>query len=186
VVTFRPTVTQALARGAAVGWRIAACAGLLLVLAVHAGFVERPAWLEPLHQLPAWVAVGPLPAGSPVSPMPAGLALAAILVGLALGAAMAALLGRDAAVQIDDAGIRPAAERSTRVALWPDVVDLRTERYGRRTVVAVYLNTGEGIRLPAPYHGLLLAGDRQFERKFFMLRHLWETHRSFPVGSGEA
>jgi hypothetical protein len=35
--------------------------------------------------------------------------------------------------------------------------------------------------LRAPYHGRLLASDPGFERKLFMLRNLWETHRTFAI-----
>ena len=30
-----------------------------------------------------------------------------------------------------------------------------------------------------PYDGRWLAADPEFERKLFMLRNLWETHRTF-------
>jgi hypothetical protein len=60
---------------------------------------------------------------------------------------------------------------------WRRVEDLRTERRGGRIRISVYLAGGHALRLPAPYDGRLLSADPQFERKLFMLRHLWETHR---------
>jgi len=45
-------------------------------------------------------------------------------------------------------------------------------------VVAAYLDSGRVIRLRAPYDGGLLDHDPDFERKFFTLRNLWETHRN--------
>jgi hypothetical protein len=45
----------------------------------------------------------------------------------------------------------------------------------------VYLDTGQTAWLRAPYHGRLLASDPGFERKLFMLRNLWETHRTFAI-----
>ena len=50
-----------------------------------------------------------------------------------------------------------------------------------RTQVVVYLDTGQTAWLRAPYHGRLLASDPGFERKLFMLRNLWETHRTFAI-----
>jgi hypothetical protein len=58
---------------------------------------------------------------------------------------------------------------------------VRAERRGGRAHVAVYLDSGQIVRLLAPYDGGLVARDREFERKLFMLRHLWETHRSFVL-----
>jgi hypothetical protein len=66
-------------------------------------------------------------------------------------------------------------------APWHRIEDLRAERRGGRTHVAVYLDSGQVLRLLAPYDGGLAARDPQFERKLFMLRHLWETHRSFVL-----
>jgi hypothetical protein len=62
--------------------------------------------------------------------------------------------------------------------------DLCTARRGGRTRVTVHLDSGRVAWLSAPYNGRWLAGDHQFERKLFMLRNQWETHRSFTVPNG--
>jgi hypothetical protein len=179
VVTFRPTVTQAAARGAWLGGRVGAGAGLLILLAAVAttglGVPALPGWLVQLG--------GPAPVSAAVA---GGLSA----LGFIGGAVVGAVAGREAGVCVDDDGIRPRRARhesisvagpgSRPVAHWPHVTDLRMQRYARHTQVVVYLDTGEAIRLAAPYHGRLLESDRQFERKYVMLRHLWETHRTAP------
>jgi len=62
---------------------------------------------------------------------------------------------------------------------WRRVVEVRIERQGGRLVVIVYLDTGVAIRLAAPYDGVLLGRDPSFEAKYFQLRNLWETHRTW-------
>lgn len=68
---------------------------------------------------------------------------------------------------------------SRRFGPWRRVVEVRIERQGSRLVVIVYLDTGVAIRLAAPYDGVLLARDPSFEAKYFQLRNLWETHRTW-------
>lgn len=91
--------------------------------------------------------------------------------------------GRRRGTEIDEYGIRRAMPALRGVASWRQVVDIRPERRRRRTVVAVYLDSGQTLRLPAPYDGLWLARDPFFERRLFMLVHLWETHRDWSVHS---
>ncbi|MCW6009640.1 hypothetical protein K1W54_34630 [Micromonospora sp. CPCC 205371] len=98
---------------------------------------------------------------------------------VAAGVAGVAAGGRGVA-EADHAGIRPEPAGPGAMP-WRQVVGIRAERRRRRTVVAVYLESGETRRLPAPYDGALLARDPLFERRVFMLRHLWETHRDWSV-----
>ena len=85
---------------------------------------------------------------------------------------------------IDDRGIHPVPAPSAVDAPWHRVADLRPERRGGRTRVAVYLDSGEIALLTAPYDGRLLGRDREFERKLIMLRHLWDTHRRAAPPAG--
>jgi hypothetical protein len=116
------------------------------------------------------------------SGVPLWLALAAPLaVGPVVGAALAVLFGRDEGADVDDFGIHTVPGTAGGDAPWHRIKDLRAERRGGRTHVAVYLDSGQILRLPAPYDGGIAARDPRFERKLFMLRHLWETHRSFVL-----
>ncbi|MGN9913719.1 hypothetical protein ACTMTJ_39920 [Phytohabitans sp. LJ34] len=108
----------------------------------------------------------------------------AILVAPPLVAAVAGVVaGRRSATEVDEYGIRRTGPALPGVASWRRVVNIRPERRRHRTVVAVYLDSGETLRLPAPYDGLWLARDPFFERRLFMLVHLWETHRDWSVHS---
>ncbi|MFC0531038.1 hypothetical protein [Phytohabitans kaempferiae] len=91
--------------------------------------------------------------------------------------------GRRGGTEVDEYGIRRTVPDLPGVASWRQVVDIRPERRRRRTVVAVYLESGETLRLPAPYDGRWLGRDPFFERRLFMLVHLWETHRDWSVHS---
>jgi hypothetical protein len=102
---------------------------------------------------------------------PAGLAAALGLMALGL-----VRVGVGVGVEVDDGGVRPVAGRLPRIG-WEEVVDVYAERYGRRTVAALRLESGAAVRLPVPYDGCLLGHDPGFEGKLFMLRQLWETHR---------
>jgi hypothetical protein len=95
----------------------------------------------------------------------------------AAGALVALAVGRDEGADVDDVGVRPVPDLAQGLLPWQRIEELRTERRGGRTGVAVYLVGGRAVRLPAPYDGRLLGADRQFERKLIMLRHLWEAHR---------
>ena len=157
MVRFRPTRTQAVGRGVFVGLLAGAVGAVLILVALAAG-------LDRLV-LPGWLAV--------VTPL---------LVGAVAGGLLAMALGRDEGADVDDLGIQPVPA-DDRAGSWPGPAsqDLRAERRGGRTQVAVYLDTGQVSRLRAPYDGRLLAADPEFERKLFMLRNLWETHRTFAV-----
>jgi hypothetical protein len=114
--------------------------------------------------------------------MPVWAAVVCSLVACVTGGAFAGLAyGRDSGVDADDLGIHLVPARPGGLVPWQRVVDLRAERRGARTVVAVYAESGSVTRLRAPYDGQLLASDPEFERKLFMLRNLWETHRTFDL-----
>ena len=105
---------------------------------------------------------------------PSGELWAAVALGLPVAGAVAGLLaGRVTGTQISARGIRTGSV----VAPWDEVVDLRAERRGGRTVVSVYLDSGESLQLRAPYSGELFAADPKFEGKMFTLSHLWRSHR---------
>jgi hypothetical protein len=159
MVSFRPTFAQALAHGGLVGLVV----GLVLTLLAAVVILV----VSPVRVAAAlWAAIWAAP-----------------LAGLLLGALIAAVFGRERGSDIDDLGIHPVPRRPGEFAPWQRIEDVRAERRGGRTHVAVYLDSGRLMRLPAPYDGRLLAGDAQFERKLFMLRNLWETHRSYTVES---
>src|SRR5262245_44524418 len=96
----------------------------------------------------------------------------------AVGAVAGVAYGLQDGTDADDRGIRSGSAVD-----WREIEDLRPERSGGRIRVALLLDTGAVTRLRAPYDGRFLAGDRRFERKLFMLRNLWETHRSFALGN---
>ena len=98
-----------------------------------------------------------------------------------LAALVAVAAGRRGGTEVDEYGIRRTPPGG--VASWKHVVDIRAERRRRRTVVVVYLDSGETLRLRAPYDGEWLGRDPFFERRLFMLVHLWETHRDWSVHS---
>lgn len=140
----------------------------------------RPTWRQAIwHGLGAAAvcAVVTLAVGFAV---PADYRLAVIVLPpLAVGVA-GVVSGRRCGTEIDDSGIRRTTPLGG-AASWRQVVDIRPERRGHRTVVAVYLDSGQTLRLPAPYDGMWLARDPFFERRLFMLVHLWETHRDWSV-----
>lgn len=126
--------------------------GALLVLLAglsRAAPAVLPSWLWPL------LAFGPPLAGM----------LGGVLVGRRLG------------TDIDAGGIRTVSAFTRGVEPWNQVVDVRAERRGARTVVSVYLDSGESVQLRAPYDGEFFAADPQFELKVFRLSHLWRSHR---------
>jgi hypothetical protein len=86
-------------------------------------------------------------------------------------------VGRFTGTQISARGIRTVSVFSGGIATWNEVVDLRAERRGGRTVVSVYLDSGASVQLQAPYSGGLFAADPKFEGKMFALSHLWRSHR---------
>jgi hypothetical protein len=145
--TFRPTWQQALGRGLYLGALLSVVGVTAAVLA--AAMVPPPPWL--------WALVVFLP---PV-----------------VGAAISPLVGRRTGTQICAGGIRTLSVFADGLAPWSRVVDMRAERRGGRTVVSVYLDSGDSVQLQAPYSGGLFAADPHFERKMFALSHLWRSHR---------
>ena len=154
---FRPTWQQALGRGLYLG-SLVAVAGIVVVLLAAAASAWSDAAAPPLW---VWVSVA---AGPPVT----GALLAVPTRGLT-------------GTQISARGIRTlsALPRGGRraSATWSEVVDVRAERRGGRTVVSVYLKSGASVQLHAPYSGELFAADPRFEGKMFALSHLWRSHR---------
>jgi hypothetical protein len=152
---FRPTWQQALGRGLYLGGLVSvaglATAALVTAVAMLLGDAPPPVWL--------WALV----TGGPP----------------AAGAVVAVPVGRRTGTQISAGGIRTcsAVNRQDCLAAWSEVVDLRAERRGGRTVVSVYLNSGDSLQLAAPYSGELFAADPRFEGKMFALSHLWRSHR---------
>ena len=101
-------------------------------------------------------------------PLWLALAVTSVLAGTAGGA----LAGRRG-TRVDAGGIRTARCHEP----WSQVVDLRAERRGARTVVSVYLESGASVQLAAPYSGSGLLADPQFELKVSTLSHLFRSHR---------
>ncbi|MEH1130720.1 hypothetical protein [Micromonospora sp. CPCC 206061] len=144
--------------------------------AVLASF--RPTWRQAVgHGLYLGAAAGAVGLMASFA-LPSGYRIAIVLVPALVAAAAGVVAGRRGGADVDDAGIRLA---QAGFLPWKRVVGVRAERRRRRTVVAVYLESGETRRLPAPYDGALLAHDPLFERRVFMLCHLWETHRDWSV-----
>lgn len=147
--SFRPTWQQALGRGLYRGVLAAIGVSLITVLLVLAEALE-----------------------------PSGALWAVMVVGLpAVGALAGLLVGRVTGTQVSARGIRTVSVFHGGVASWDEVVDLRAERRGSRTVVSVYLDSGANVQLQAPYSGGLFAADPKFEGKMFALSHLWRSHR---------
>jgi len=151
-VSLRPTVAQAIGRGGYLGVLVGLGASAVVVLASW----TTGGWLDA--------------AGWPV-------VLAPPIFGGLTGGALGLAFGRGEGADVDDIGVRPVPDLAVGRVPWRGVEDVRTERRGGRIRVAVYLTGGGAVRLSAPYDGRLLGADPHFERKLFMLRHLWETHR---------
>jgi hypothetical protein len=160
LVTFRPTWRQTLSAGLRAG--CAATGALALV----AGAATA---LPPLAERITGTTLG-------LPQLPA-LAWLAVLVPVPLGVLGGLLLGRQLGVRLDGIGVHPLSFAPQSDAAWARVMDIRTERRRRRTVVVLCLRDGSIVRLRAPFDGGLLGRDPQFERKLFMIRHVWETHR---------
>lgn len=111
----------------------------------------------------------------PVPPVRAWAVL--ILLPLAAGVAGGLVTGRRTGVEVGAGGIRTSSVFEAGEAPWSRVVDLRAERRGSRTVVAVYLDSGASVLLHAPYSGGLFAADPRFELKVFALANIWRSHR---------
>lgn len=160
LVTFRPSWRQALSAGLRAG-----TTGCLTFALVAAATTVAP----PLAGRLAGTTVDPLNL-----PAPAWMAVA---LSLPVGTLAVLLPARLLGVRLDGVGVHPLALGSQSVTPWTSVADVRTERRRRRTVVVLYLRDGSIVPLRAPYDGGLLGRDPQFERKLFLIRHLWETHR---------
>jgi hypothetical protein len=94
-----------------------------------------------------------------------------------LGGLLALALRGRVGADLDSAGVWGVPSALGESTPWRRVVDVRVERRGRRTVVALPLEDGSIVRLRAPYDGHLLGRDPEFERKHFRVRYLWESHR---------
>jgi hypothetical protein len=150
--TFRPTWQQALGRGLYLGVLVSAF-GITVALLVTFAVL---AWAEGTAP-PAWLW--------------AMLAFGPPLTGALIGTPACR---RRSGVRICADGIRTG---SSQVTQWDQVVDLRAERRGGRTVVSIYLESGANLQLQAPYSGELFAADPRFEGKMFALSSLWRSHR---------
>ena len=153
---FRPTWQQVLARGAYLG-ALVSVVGVAVALVVTGAML---AWADRAAP-PGWLWAA-LTLGPPV-----------------VGALIGVPAGRRIRVEVSAGGLRTVSSPFGRpaVAAWRDVADLRVERRGARTVVAVYLESGASLRLQAPYSGELFAADPRFEGKMFALSSLWRSHR---------
>jgi len=156
LATFRPTWRQALSRGVGAG---VAGTGVLAVAALLIDGFAVPPFAAPSFagRTAVWLAVA--------APLPLG-----VLAGLALG--------RRAGVRLDALGLHHLPLVRDGFTPWWRVADVRVERRRRRTIVVLYLGDGSVRPLRAPYDGSLFGRDTQFERKLFMICHLWETHRT--------
>ncbi|MBU2662410.1 hypothetical protein KOI35_02690 [Actinoplanes bogorensis] len=108
-----------------------------------------------------------------VEPPPGHVWAALILVPSLGGALVGMLVGRVTGTQISSRGIRTRSVFTP----WHQVVDLRAERRGARTVVSVYLDSGASVQLQAPYSGGFFAADPRFEGKMFALSAHVRSHR---------
>lgn len=159
-MTFRPTCLQAMGRGGYLGGLAGLGLCVATALVVGTGVLRRlgvPATLIPF------------------------LPLAPVLLGLVLGGLLGPFCCRRQGADVDDVGIRGVPRRPGGQTAWQGIKDLRAERRGGRTRVAIYFESGQIGWLRAPYSGRLLAGDPEFERKLFMLRNVLATHRSFAL-----
>jgi hypothetical protein len=148
--TFRPTWQQALGRGLYLGTLVSAI-GISVALLVTVAVLAWTEGAAPPVWLWAMLAFGP-----PLS-----------------GALVGTPACRRTKVRICAGGIQTGSG----LASWSQVVDLRAERRGGRTVVSLYLESGVNLQLQAPYSGELFAADPRFEGKMFALSSLWRSHR---------
>jgi hypothetical protein len=163
---FRPTGRQALGHGLGLG--ALAAAGMALVLLAATG---APRVVD-------WLTEGPprFRVRLPVELWLGGIG-AALLIGVLVGLSTT----RHGGVDADDLGIHRVPPMPRSFAPWQRIVEIQAERRRGRTVVAVWLDSGEVLRLWAPFDGRGLSRDHEFEQKLFTLRNLWETHRSWEA-----
>jgi hypothetical protein len=168
VVRLRPTATQALAHGLCLGGAtgLALGAPAIVVAAVMAEpTARRGVDLTAVDMVAAAI----------------GVVAAFALVGASVGGLVGLVVWRERGVDVDEVGVHPVPYAPGSLIPWRYVVDLHTERHGGRIVAVMRLRSGECVILRAPYTGRLLAADAEFERKLFVLRNRWETHRSFNI-----
>jgi hypothetical protein len=120
-----------------------------------------------------WVDMGHSP------PYPWAWLISALVVPTAIAAVVGGTSDVRIGVDADDLGIHSVPPQPRSFGPWAAIADIRVERRRSRTVVVLYLESGAVLRLRAPYDGLLLSRDPRFERKFFTLLNLWETHRNW-------
>ncbi|SDY46257.1 hypothetical protein SAMN05444365_102339 [Micromonospora pattaloongensis] len=161
---FRPTRRQAAGRGSFIGGLVAVALALVLL-----GAVMGPPLLDRV--------AGTRSGRVDVPPLAWLLLLLPVPVGALVGVRLRARFGAD----LDRLGMHGMPLALEGFAPWKLVVDIRPERRHRRTVVTVYLDDGTVLRPRAPYDGKLLGRDREFERKLFMICHVWETYRDWSV-----
>jgi hypothetical protein len=159
-VSFRPTCLQALGRGGYLGGLVGLVCTVVVAALMVTGVTRR--------------------LGVPAELLPS-LPLIPLVLAVFLGGLLGAVFCRQDGADIDDVGIRSVPRRRGGHTSWQRIEDLRAERLGGRTRVAVYLDSGRIGWLRAPYSGRLLASDPEFERKLFMLRNVLATHRSFTL-----
>lgn len=102
------------------------------------------------------------------------------------GALLAAPLLRRGGVDVDETGVHPVIPGPARreYAPWHDIVDIRAERRGARTVPVIYLDGGRSWRLRVPYDGVVLGRDPHFDEKLSTVRNMWETFRRDITDTG--
>jgi hypothetical protein len=111
---------------------------------------------------------------------PPQVAWLAVLVPVPLGLIYGVVIRRRIGARLDELGVRSVPLGLDGFAPWRLVVDIRAERRHGRTVVVVYLENGATLRLRAPYDAVL-GRDPRFERKLFLICHIWETHRNWRM-----
>lgn len=160
LASFRPTWRQAFVSGL---W-----AGVLGTLALTGAALTGPTLLPVLGgatwQLRA----------------PPQLTWFAVLAPLPLGLIYGLVVRRSIGARLDELGVRSVPLGLDGFAPWRLVVDIRAERRRGRTMIAIYLHNGATLRLRAPYDAVL-GRDPRFERKLFLICHIWETHRQWRV-----
>lgn len=152
LITYRPTRRQAVSRGLALGSAAVALLALSALVTL---------WVEELNVLGR-----------------AGATWLTLLVPLPIAAVIGLTVNRRPGVRLDPLGVHRLPSARDGFTPWGRVADMRAERRRRRTLIFLYLFDGSIVRLPAPYDGHLLGRDPEFECKLFMIRHLWEIHRT--------
>jgi hypothetical protein len=110
--------------------------------------------------------------------------LIAVPLAFVAGALVSAPLLRRGGVDVDETGIHPVLPGAARRdhAAWQQIIDIRAERRGARTVPVVYMKSGRAWRLRVPYDGPLLGRDPHFDEKLCTLRNMWDTYKSWQRG----